>query len=236
MSIVWYKGNQIAYTEYIPARNEYALFNIDEDLVAVISLEEYYDNPELSYIGNSNGRYRTASASICSSAFGKPSCSIPYGTVIRSTTLQVPGSYVSIIFASGDTVPSEPPEDAGIRAGEVVGERCWWCAGERLYSVYMTSFEWFPGTAMTGNVSEGVGVHAFKSTDQLIEYGSEVLKYIGLQSNYPFAFDPREAYLLAGKVAMWGEIMEHERGYRAEYAKITSLDTRDLRIRKRYGV
>ena len=46
--------------------------------------------------------------------------------------------------------------------------------------------------------------------------------------------------LLFGKVKIWGEIVEHEAGYRSEFAKIVSLDYGDPELldkfRKVYNV
>lgn len=47
--------------------------------------------------------------------------------------------------------------------------------------------------------------------------------------------------MAVGTVRLWGEVIEHERGYRAEFAKVHSLDhvfgEADLAaLRARYGV
>jgi hypothetical protein len=236
MPIVNYKGSLIVFTEYIPARNEYALFDLQENLVDVITLEDYLSHPDLMYIGNSHGRYRQPSSQIYFGSAGKSNRNIPAGAFVVPNPVGGPGWVtiaVNSIYVTCDGTIE--PEDAGIRAGEVTGERCWWCVNDRLFSVYMTQFEWKPGIPMSGEVSKGVGVHAFKNKEDLYDYGGEVVQFIGQHPNY--AFNKRDgAYLVGGKIAMWGEIMEHERGYRSEFAKIIHLETNDLRLRRRYGV
>jgi hypothetical protein len=48
------------------------------------------------------------------------------------------------------------------------------------------------------------------------------------------------SFLVFGKVKIWGEVVEHERGYRSEFAKILSLDYGDpellARFRSIYGL
>src|SRR5215471_17410872 len=48
------------------------------------------------------------------------------------------------------------------------------------------------------------------------------------------------SFLVFGKVKIWGEVVEHERGYRSEFARIVSLDHGDpellARFRSIYGM
>lgn len=67
---------------------------------------------------------------------------------------------------------------------------------------------------------EHVGVYAYKlARDFLNEHGLVLPVY--------------------GKVALWGAIIEHEKGYRAEFAKIISLEPSSAKkddLHKRWGV
>lgn len=98
----------------------------------------------------------------------------------------------------------KPIEDAGIRAGEIRAWRCW-----RLHHGFLRSATaqavWAPGEVMTGDVSVA-GVHAWKTQSKALEYG--------LEGNSPIIF---------GEVDLWGEVVEHEDGYRAEFAAIVTL-------------
>jgi hypothetical protein len=50
---------------------------------------------------------------------------------------------------------------------------------------------------------------------------------------YGYYIDPRGP-LLFGKVKIWGEIVEHEDGYRSEFGKIASLDFGDSELLDRF--
>lgn len=116
-------------------------------------------------------------------------------TITRNT---VPRSFAERAAASR-ACPYE-----GIRAGEVIGWRQWRVYGRTLLSV-ITATPWMPGGVMEGDVSLH-GVHAYKSIE-------------GLTDNFITAFS-----LAYGTIYMWGDIVEHEKGYRSQYASIRSLD------------
>ena len=97
-----------------------------------------------------------------------------------------------------------------ITAGEIIAWRCWRVADGWLRSVYMDTF-WGPHEPMEGNVNTD-GVHAWKKMSDAITYG-----LIG-------GVHGAGARVVIGTVAMWGEVIEHEIGYRAQFAKIKSLD------------
>ena len=44
----------------------------------------------------------------------------------------------------------------------------------------------------------------------------------------------RQGTLLFGKVKIWGEVIEHEAGYRSELGKIVSLDYGDLELLEKF--
>lgn len=118
-------------------------------------------------------------------------------------------------------------EDAGIKAGEVTAYRCWRMRGDGLLtSCFMSDVVWVPGLTMEGKPEEaGEGVHAFKSRIWALKYG---VGYSG------------ESGVVTGTVELWGEVYEHERGYRASYAVIKSIDDSgdyDAKsLRKLYGL
>lgn len=133
------------------------------------------------------------------------------------------GSSVSPTYitymGTGGTVYSSAPlsassqqaltiEEAGIRAGEIIGYRAWYLRSDDvLWSMYV-GYAWQPGTQRITderlNRYQGNGFHAFKDMDLC-------------QKCYP---GPGVVF---GEVALWGEVYEHERGYRAECARITRL-------------
>ncbi len=109
----------------------------------------------------------------------------------------------------------------GIRAGEIIAYRAWRVAirggwfrssDDRLRSVYRRDYVWHPDEPASGDVRT-YGIYSFRRVIRSNEdYG-----YVKL----------RDGPLLFGKVKIWGEVVEHEAGYRSEFGKIVSLDYGD---------
>lgn len=120
---------------------------------------------------------------------------------------------------------SNPLKDARIRTGEIIGWRAWYAMntaqGLRLRSMAVDCI-WEPGEPISVNSvidqcgyndkwerippGIGAGVHAFKAVGEAArQYGE----------------GPRKVY---GTVALWGEVIEHQLGYRAEFGRVNSLD------------
>ncbi|WP_316176170.1 hypothetical protein [Bradyrhizobium sp. SZCCHNRI1073] len=156
--------------------------------------------------GHPNGRYRASLAQAQSSANNL--------------------SYLSNLGASAfaqakaESEPEPAFEDAGIRAGEIIGYRAWELHDGLLHSMY-AKYIWFPGVIERAHKIDeywGTGLHAFKT-----------LAHARKEYSWANVF---------GEVALWGEVYEHERGYRAEYAAIrriikVSPDIPFLRLRAR---
>ncbi len=108
----------------------------------------------------------------------------------------------------------------GIRVGEITAYRAWraieptWLrnADDRLHSVYVQDYVWPLGEPARGDVRTH-GIYSFRDV-------------IRCRVDYGYALGTA-ATLLFGKVKIWGEIVEHEAGYRSEFAKIISLDYGD---------
>jgi hypothetical protein len=126
---------------------------------------------------------------------------------------------------SGAGVSAGPGEGAralpssGLETGEIIAWRHWYWfeeGGEFLTSVRKNADGhrpiWPPGEPMTGEPGDHdtIGVHAWKTKRAALEYLR--LARLGV----------------VGRVALWGEVVEHETGYRAQYAKVVSLDYADL--------
>ena len=122
-------------------------------------------------------------------------------------------------------------EDAGVIAGEVVAYRCWILKPDGLlHSAYRDSFVWRPNEPAEGNPSKiDEGVHGFKSRLHACQYAAL----------YEESFVERDP-IVSGTVELWGEVREHERGYRAQYAAIASIDESPNydagKLRKLYGL
>jgi len=75
--------------------------------------------------------------------------------------------------------------------------------------VAVREYVWHPDEPATGDVR----VHGIYSFRDVIRSKQEYGYDLGVD-------EP----LLFGKVKIWGEIVEHEEGYRSQFAKIVSLD------------
>lgn len=120
---------------------------------------------------------------------------------------------VGAISPTGHTLrtsdtPYRTIEEAGIRAGEIKAYRAWRLGSNGLlYSMFMTSYSWTPKgieKAHDNDIHRGHGFHAYKTMERVRgEYSSFGAVY--------------------GEVALWGDVIEHDWGYRAEYAKIIRI-------------
>jgi hypothetical protein len=110
-------------------------------------------------------------------------------------------------------------QDEGIKAGEIIAWRCWRLIDGLLWSVVIDE-TWLPGKPLTaiGGMKE-LGIHAWRDRLRAVLYANS--SHLALRSNI----------MILGTVAMWGEVVEHERGYRAEYARVNSIDaSRDVDV------
>ena len=104
----------------------------------------------------------------------------------------------------------------GIRVGEIIAYRAWrvfkphwwWKGDDRLHSVLMQDYVWHPNEPASGDVQTH-GIYSFRDV---------------IRSNEEYSYSVSHATLLFGRVNIWGEIIEHENGYRSQFGKIVSLD------------
>lgn len=138
------------------------------------------------------------------------------------------------------TKPSAPAIPyAGIRAGELTGYRAWHVVeGNQLCSL-AHHFIWEPNATIEGDINKVVwsdygtfeqlygGVYCFDTKNKLAleELKATLVHYptfMSLESN------PTHSILLTGMafgtIKLWGEVIEHELGYRGQFAKLTSID------------
>ncbi|HYT43125.1 MAG TPA: hypothetical protein VEP90_12340, partial [Methylomirabilota bacterium] len=118
----------------------------------------------------------------------------------------------------------------------IIGHRVWHVDSYCLLRSYVQScWTWYPNsifTAVPSNIdwirNVIIGIHAWKTESQVETY---------------IDFRNTGASLVIGTIWMWGDIIEHERGYRSSHAKIRSLDTfynlsacEIYKVRKRYDI
>lgn len=185
-----------------------------------------------------HGKHRRASPQ----AYDNPTERTDYGTgrsgTITWTTIHSPFSW---------DYPEPTIPHAGIRTGELIGHRLWWLlndGGEQWLCSLAHRRLWQSGETITGDLAKVVGfniidpiyggTYAFAEASNLIKESEEcinTLKDLARQreqwgGQLFGVFHPcLEAVGLAeGTIKMWGEVVEHERGYRAEFAKLVSID------------
>lgn len=152
-----------------------------------------------------------------------------------------------------------PIENAGIRAGEIIAFRCWILTKQevvegryRLCSTYANCV-WEPNKVV-GLMPEAdpdwpaiarenpaeVIAHQFKERKKIdphdrlgVRVGIHAFKNAGyMMTEFAPSHDPSlDRYLVYGTVALWGDVIEHRHGFRAEYAKINTLDAIDSGFR-----
>lgn len=153
----------------------------------------------------------------------------------------VPASMISgrsPVFMGVDWATEDKPplKREGIIAGEIIGYRCWRVDRGLLRSVYQKDV-WHPNRPLEGRELgdwDSRGIHAWKDRGSK-HYHDYVRGYLNRDS------DPFTRYFLfgggsdsetgvdrpamiTGTVFLWGDVVEHERGWRAEYARVRSLD------------
>jgi hypothetical protein len=151
-----------------------------------------------------DGRYRRARSQVHGGPNPAPGGSAGTGGFTPTATQSSAGATLTTNGAF---------EDAGIRAGEVTAHRCWILRDDGLlHSMIMDYYAWAPGIVATGDPTDTQGgVHAFKTKELAQEYG----RY----GRYPVGYK-----VVFGTVDLWGDVFEHERGYRASKAAIASID------------
>lgn len=112
---------------------------------------------------------------------------------------------------SWNSVPYASIPNAGIRAGELIAWRFW--RFEPMFGLLKsasTEYIWTPGEPARGDIKEA-GVFSWRNKD------------IALTECHDWLMP--EPFFVFGSIYHWGEVVEHERGYRSERAEIKSLDT-----------
>lgn len=214
------------------ARQDWPTLRASSDLSSYLLTELWMLNKGDQY----NGRYRDTLApyqrdphQVASHAGGRITVSVSgivtAADIAAAQAAARAGRWVSIgqvVWASSTEVPENRPslKRDGIVAGEIIGYRCWRVESDLLRSVYQPDV-WHPGHVLEGRGLEdwGIrGVHAWK--DRNSKY---FLEYLRNWLDKTDCKSPRPA-MATGTVFLWGDVVEHERGWRAEYARVRSLD------------
>lgn len=148
-------------------------------------------------------------------AWGPPSPRhvLPGHITYVASAAQAAAAHAYLRAQAGKLESSPKIEDAGITLGEIVAWRAWRVKYGFIMSTYVDE-GWLPGEPMEGDVDAGAGVHAWKSPHKALTY---LMQFTGGDGASVEA-------MAIGRVALWGTVVEHERGYRAQYAKPLSFD------------
>ncbi len=145
----------------------------------------------------------------------------PGQTITFSTLL--PGNIAWINTSTSGTILTWPEptidpeitvESTGIEVGEIIAWRAWRIKDGILTSLVMDT-PWLPNETVEGSIKGyggygiPLGIYSFKKASDA---------WNGVQ------YTTDEEIIVAGQVALWGEVIEHEEGYRAENARVHSLD------------
>jgi hypothetical protein len=122
--------------------------------------------------------------------------------------------------------PARHLKHDGIRVGEIIAYRAWrvmrpgWLRSgdDRLHSVLMKDYVWPPDEPASGDIRSH-GIYSFRD---VIRSRQDYWYYVGIEP------------LLFGKIKIWGEVVEHEAGYRSQFAKIISLDYGDPELLEKF--
>lgn len=102
------------------------------------------------------------------------------------------------------------------RAGEFVAWRAWRLHrhGDTITSCYMNDV-WTHGSIISGRPVDAVesGVHAWKNRNDAIDYAKEILSFRS----------STDEQVIVGQVKLWGNIIEHEHGYRAQHGQLAGI-------------
>ena len=124
---------------------------------------------------------------------------------------------------------------AGVRSGEIIAYRLWWVIDGKLCS-WIHRQIWEPGKAMQGDINAVVdscimpiygGVYGFASTTLAaveVDCFIEETKRYSKQTFVHHCPIHETSLFVLGSIALWGEVVEHERGWRGEFAKVNSID------------
>src|SRR5215831_11572018 len=117
----------------------------------------------------------------------------------------------------------------GIRAGEIIAYRAWrvmvpglFRSGDdrRLHSVFMRDYVWQPDEPASGDVRTH-GIYSFRDA-------------IRAKYEYTSTTSVDDGPLLFGQIKIWGEVVEHEVGYRSQFGRIVSLDYGDRELLEKF--
>lgn len=251
MTTVNYRGIPCTTVWHDANANTYTLYDDLGSYVAILKSHEFLSNPQLRMLPH--GRHRRTNSpnnrsplDITNNALRTLANLDPnYGTGLSAQALANlrPGRVTSLPQATWRTfnlidqveINRPPLKRSDVIAGEIIGHRCWRIENGLLRSVYQTDL-WYPKDILSGRELgdwDSRGIHAWKDPASK-EYHDYIRGYLNAHEDYitnmllygRHSRDNAETKpaMATGTVFLWGDVVEHTRGYRAEYARVRSLD------------
>ena len=197
-----------------------------------------------SFVEELHGRYRRTNPQVHGSPFGQSS---PSAGLLAITRAYISSHAHPIVHAREPE--RSPIENAGIRAGEITGWRCWRVKYGFLHSAYIQVCRWPPRHALVakGMTDHENGIYVLDNEKAARDAAMEYSMWDLMSYRIPLLFDPEfdppacDAFVI-GTAFLWGDVVEHECGWRASMAKVKSIDSVvfgnvDLSaLREKYGV
>jgi hypothetical protein len=134
------------------------------------------------------------------------------------------------LYGEFEPAPKPALKREGVVAGEIVGYRCWKIQKGLLRSVYQKDV-WLPGQVLEGRELgdwDSRGIHAWKDKGSK-QYHDYIRGYLNQERDGGLWYidqgpEHLRPAMVTGTVFLWGDVVEHERGWRAEFARVRSLD------------
>jgi hypothetical protein len=126
------------------------------------------------------------------------------------------------LLITGDKTKDGALGKPRIRAGEIIGWRFWKLCNGLLYSVF-ASYAWRPGVFERSSSKRcefrNLGYYKFRDDNNLGYHAFRDKERATREAFFHACWSP----CVIGSVAMWGEVIEHQHGWRSEYAAVQSI-------------
>lgn len=133
---------------------------------------------------------------------------VTYALIGTAGTFVQPNPYANITIANAPKSPALKTESWVM--GELVGWRVWTVTASGFLKSVTSGTLWptkEPMDGKTKSTEEHCGIYSYKKQRKMFDDW--------INPPMPYVY---------GSVWLWGDIIEHEEGYRAEFAKVRSLD------------
>lgn len=108
-----------------------------------------------------------------------------------------------------------------VKVGEILAHRCWWVGPDynlRSFVAIWNFYDsidttWLPNKVLSADIHKSYGIHSLKLPDDSVRY-----------KDFVFRGWTQFVTIAVGAIHIWGDTIEHEIGYRSQYAKIVTIE------------